>query len=480
MNWLKTHKAMLIEELVPIALGYVRNNPECDERKAYAHVLVDEYQDLNVPEQEFIDLVSENANLTVIGDENQSIYSFKHAHPEGIVEFDKTHEDTIDIPLEECRRCPENLVELANSLISNNVHMTERKLRSHPDSGRADIFVVQWQDMESEAKGIAEATKILIQNGEVKLGNVLILAPRRQIGYAIRDALKSEGIAAHSFFKEEELDGNPKKLAESGAQQAFSLLTLLADPEDLVALRCWCGFGSDDLRTGGWQRFLNLCQDNDCSIPDGIQRLLDGSLQLSHGTHFINRLKKLEAILSELSLLRGKDLLDRLFPENDPEYLQIRDAIDDEIDENEEAKSILDRMRAFITQPELPTDVDYVRVMSLHKSKGLTASLVIVAGCIHGLIPTLPEDVSALEIEKALEEQRRLFYVAITRSRKFLILSSVKLIPTKLAYKMRVTFHNRRGGFAETVATEFIPELGRTRPTPITGPKLLMALRECN
>ena len=196
MNWLKSQNAMLIDELVPIALRYLRNNPESDEFKAYSHVLVDEYQDLNVAEQEFIANISGNANLTVIGDENQSIYSFKHAHPTGIVEFNLRHELTSDAPLEVCRRCPENLIELANSLISNNPRMTERTLRAHPDTVLADIHIVQWPDMESEAKGIAEVTKELIQRDKIKPGKLLILAPRRQIGYVIRDALNEEGIAA--------------------------------------------------------------------------------------------------------------------------------------------------------------------------------------------------------------------------------------------------------------------------------------------
>lgn len=71
-----------------------------------------------------------------------------------------------------------------------------------------------------------------------------------------------------------------------------------------------------------------------------------------------------------------------------------------------------------VERPVVVTDVDYIRVMSLYKSKGLTADLVVVVGCIQGLIPFIPDDLSSAERDRALEEQRRLFYVAITRTRQ--------------------------------------------------------------
>jgi hypothetical protein len=84
-----------------------------------------------------------------------------------------------------------------------------------------------------------------IEEDGVKTGEVLILAPRRQMGHAVRLALLERQVVAHSFFSEQALDGNPRDLDESEPQQAYALLTLLADPEDRVALRCWCGFGAE-------------------------------------------------------------------------------------------------------------------------------------------------------------------------------------------------------------------------------------------
>jgi ATP-dependent DNA helicase UvrD/PcrA len=112
LAWLRFHRAMLIGELISLASAYLRNNPltELD------HVLVDEYQDLNRAEQQLVDLVAAGAALAVVGDEDQSIYAFRNAHPEGMQDFRNTHPGTRDIELLMCRRCPPNIVAMANSL----------------------------------------------------------------------------------------------------------------------------------------------------------------------------------------------------------------------------------------------------------------------------------------------------------------------------------------------------------------------------
>jgi superfamily I DNA/RNA helicase len=134
--------------------------------------------------------------------------------------------------------------------------------------------------------------------------------------------------------------------------------------------------------------------------------------------------------------------------------------------------NLREQLRISITQPELPTDVDYVRVMSLHKSKGLTADLVAVVGCIEGLIPTLSGGTPA-EQAASLEEQRRLFYVAITRTRRILILSSVTQLQKDLAYRMGAQVRGRSPVNAATIASRFLTELGPSRPATVLGTSIL-------
>jgi len=468
VGWLRFHEAMLIGELVPEALRYLRDNPASPHRDVFDHVLVDEYQDLNRAEQVLLDLLAEAGHLIVTGDEDQSIYSFKYAHPQGIATFDKSHPGTHDEQLDDCRRCPRRVVEMANTLIANNPGRIPRVLRPLPSNPEGEVLVLQWHSIEEEAEGIAEIVRRRIQNGDVEPGRVLVLAPRRHLGYAVRDALNALGVYAHSFFHEEALEGDPKRLGESGAQQAFTLLTLLANPDDRVALRCWCGFGSNSLRSGAWARLRQYCQTSGESPTATLERLTSGDLSIPHTRQLVERFRELQRRLAELESHRGEALVDALFP-GDHDWTHFIRSLASRIEGDDfDAKELRETLRIGITQPELPTDVDYVRVMSLHKSKGLSADFLVVLGCIEGLIPIVRGDTPA-EQAASLEEQRRLFYVAITRTRQILILSSVTQLPRRLAHLMGAEVGAGSRTHAATIASRFLDELGSSRPRAVLG-----------
>ncbi|RMD61830.1 ATP-dependent helicase, partial [Candidatus Parcubacteria bacterium] len=437
----------------------------------FEHILVDEYQDLNRAEQVLIRELARQSHLVVVGDENQSIYSFKFAHPEGILQFHQENPGTRDHTLNECRRCPRHVVELANALISNNTSPAPRALvPATNDAG--EVYIVQWRSLQQEAEGLARFIEYAVHSGLASPGDILVLTPRRQIGYSIRDALKSLGIPAHSFFYEEVLEGDPKKLEASKAQQAFALLMLLVRPEDRVALRCWCGFGSPSLNSGAWARLREYCEETGTSPRAALEELLESRrLRIPRTGPLVNRYRELKEHLSQWQGLRGHDLLDALFPAEEEWAEELRSLAPEGDDFS--AEDLLNTLRTAITQPETPTDVDYVRVMSLHKAKGLSADVVIVAGCVEGLIPAAPDKkMSDREKEQMLEEHRRLFYVAITRTRRILVLSSVTRIRPAEAHRMRACI--RRDG--RTVASRFLSELGPSHPAAKEGTEWLNEL----
>ena len=128
----------------------------CAERQQFDHVIVDEFQDLNRAEQMLVDLLAGQGSLNVIGSEDQSIYSFKHAHPEGIATFAqgiRVHDETLSV----CRHCPTDVVTLAKQLDrSQRDCQRSTALEPRRENGAGDVEIVQWGSLAAEAVGIAQ------------------------------------------------------------------------------------------------------------------------------------------------------------------------------------------------------------------------------------------------------------------------------------------------------------------------------------
>lgn len=479
-DWLRFHKGMLVEEIIPLALEYLRDNPSCPERTSFRHVLVDEYQDLNKAEQEVVRLIADGSNLMIVGDEDQSIYSFKHAHPEGISNFDEENPSVHDIGLNTCRRCPEMVVGVANNLIARNRNRAPRELEVHNDNPVGEAWAVQWNSIQSEAQGLAEYIDQQVAEGKVDPGGVLVLAPREEFGEAIYDALDNFDVPARSLFHSH-LEGNPKDLEDSKAQQAMSLLRLVEDPSDRVALRCWCGFGSQSLRNGSWERLRNYCLENNVEPLNTLRALVDGKVSVRYAHYLEERGEELSSRLESLDSKTGQDLLDALFPPSEDWAQSYRAAAESLEQDDYGTSGLWNVLRSHAIRPEMPRDVDFVRVMSLYKSKGLTADMVVVPGCVQGAIPFLGSDQSMEQERRHIQEQRRLFYVSITRTTEKLVLSSVANMSANKAYSMNLQFGGasytfRDGGERVQVQTsQFLSDLGREMPDPVRGREFLAA-----
>lgn len=473
LNWLKFHDAMIIEEIVPETYKFLRDNPSAVENDMFEHIFIDEYQDLNKAEQKLLELLSKNvSSVMVIGDEDQSIYeNFRHAHPEGIVEYNEIHSKGY-LPLYTCRRCPQNIINIATDLISNNdIRYFDKKLVSSPEKELGEINIVQWMSLEDEIEGIVNYIKQKIEDGTVEIGQTLILSPSRHFGYMIRDKINEEDdLKAHSFFTEQQLKkGTPTKLEKCPHQRAFTLLTLLAYPEDKVALRCWLGFGSNNLRAPSYKKLRDYCHNEGESPFNIIEKVIEREIKVSGINPLLNNYKELKESIDELESLKGYKLIEKLFPKDEIWSEQFRSILNN-VDEDSSPADILEELKTNIIQPEMPTDVDYVRVMSLHKSKGLTADLVIICSCVNGLIPFIEKELRGEALKRHLEEQRRLFYVGVTRTTKLLVVSTFLELPSDLAHKtMPYLRLRKRGGNTRTITSPFISELGADAPRVIRG-----------
>lgn len=475
LAWMKFHRSMMIGEVVPELLKYLRLNPASPYRGAFAHVLVDEYQDLNRAEQDLLDFVAEKAKYTVIGDDDQSIYSFKHAHPEGIVKFPERYNGTRNEEMNECRRCPSKVVGMANSLIAHNTGRSGRLLKPRPENPLGEVHIVQWLSMADEARGVTRFIRKKIDDGEVQPGEVLVLAPRRYFGYMIRDELNGSGIPAHSFFNEEVFDGDVTKKDDCKAAEPFAVLCQLADPQDRPSLRVWIGLGHADLRKDGWAALRAYCEGCTHSPREALELAEAGSVDLGLGKaalgKLVDRYKALKERMAALQGLQGPALFDALFPAAEAWTESLR-GLASKVKEEWGAKQVFDTVLGYISQQEMPENTDFVRVMSLHKSKGLTAKCVIVTGCIEGALPRVDDSKPIAEQARSIEEQRRLMYVAVTRTKNILMLSSQLTLPKSLSYAMGIPITSSKGPDAVVMASRFLSEFGPDAPKPILGTQM--------
>lgn len=465
-SWLRFHECMLIGELIPESLSFLRNNPASTAADTFGHVLVDEYQDLNKAEQVLIDILASNGSHAVVGDEDQSIYSFRHAHPAGITDFHQSHPRTDDHILDECRRCPRKVVAIADHLIKyNHPGQTAPRLLPRAGNPEGEISIAQWTTHEAEVDGIASFITQLVKVRGFAPGDILLLCPRRLIGYAIRYELLEAGIPTHSFYHEEALE-------DEDSQQAFAYLSLVATPRDRVALRFLLGFGSPTWLASQYKTIRTHCEENGLHPWVVLKRLEDGSLNLGRTTEIVARFRAIKQRLTQLTPLDVAALIDNLFPDAMPWAQSLREASLLAAPALINTAELLDHLRTRITQPEMPEAGVFVRIMSLHKSKGLTSRAVIVCGCVEGLIPFRKDDESPSEQQRILEEQRRLFYVAITRCSEVLMLSSFLRIQSALAFKIGAKVRGY-GTIKSTIASPFLAELGPVAPRAVNGADLL-------
>jgi DNA helicase II / ATP-dependent DNA helicase PcrA len=472
VSWLKFHKAMLIGEVIPQFYNYLLLNPGAPERNEFTHILVDEYQDLNKAEQAVIDLLADNADICIVGDDDQSIYSFKYAHPDGIREWTEGKPDVEDLTLTECRRCPTRVVAMANSLIANNVHrIVPRRLIPRQENGPGEVLIIQYPTLEDEVRGIINKIIEIIEAG-IDPGDILILAQRGVIGTPIYEELLANNIPTRSYYAEVELDAEE-------AQVRYAFLKLFVHRDDRVALRWLLGRGNNSWFARSYARIRLHCEQTGLALWEVLEQLTDGRLRIPYTSTLVEEFLAIKMQIRELELLEGlREVIDFLFPYDEESVQDLRKLAIDALEEVgiDDRIKFISELSASIAKPEIPSEVEEVRIMSLHKSKGLSAAVTIIAGCVEGLLPRQPDEgLPVPEQESQLEEQRRLFYVGMTRVKAtpeegkpgMLMLTYSRSMRTAEARRAHIRPAHQQYGNAMLHASRFIGELGPEAPNPL-------------
>lgn len=470
VEWLQLHEAMLIGEVIPQLHRYLSLNPAAPELTEFREVLIDEYQDLNRVEQEVLALLGAAAGVCVVGDDDQSIYSFKHAHPDGVREWTAVNGGE-DHAIADCRRCPTTVVRMANSLIGQNRNRDPRVMTELAANGPGIVELRQYVDAASEANAVAAKIIDLIAQG-VAPGDIIVLAQRSTFGTPVFERLRAAGVPVKSYYAEAALAGE-------AAQERFALLKLVINPDDRVALRWLLGVGHNRWRAAPYARVTEYQRNNGGSPNDILARLERGELRIPHTESLVDRYRTIVAQADALRAVGG-DLgayLAAWIPQPGLVPL-LHEAAQAHVDDAADLEDLLSLLTASITQPEVPAEVAEVRVMSLHKSKGLSSPFVFIVGCVEGLVPGgAVQGATPAEVAAKLEEDRRLFYVGITRVKAavdrglpgYLALTYPQTMGRAEALQSQISAVGYRGMLAILQPSRFLGDLGPASPRPQVG-----------
>ena len=279
-RWLRRHGGMLIDEVVQFAIIGLESGDI--PAGTFDHVVIDEYQDLTAAEQHLIEQIwSGNGSLVVLGDDDQSIYSFRFNHPRGLMEFADRWRDEplVDLGIPDNRRSGRVIVSLANAMMALARSTKAPMIPKRMEDG--DLSLVHWPRVEDEVAGLSKYVKAK------KDKEFLILVHRRFIGYRLKERI---GLDAQTSFHEEVLE-------EKVVQERLAMISLFANPEDRIALRAVLAFHSDGMQYGPKRnaeayRSIHAAPHGNIEILKGIA---EGKIRISGqgSRHLQERAKKL-------------------------------------------------------------------------------------------------------------------------------------------------------------------------------------------
>ena len=392
-------------------------------QRQFEHILIDEYQDTNAVQYALIKLlVNTRRNLCVVGDDAQSIYSFRGADYTNILNFERDFPGTTVVKLEQNYRSTGAILDLANSLIQHNIHRTDKNLWTANGDG-IDPKLWQLYSESEEALAIANEIQAQIANGR-QYGDVAVLYRTNAQSYAIERALRQSYIP----YK---IVGGLRFLDRAVVKDVLAYLRLLYQPSDRVSFLRIVNVPKRGIGTVSVAKFLDW---NDAARRD----IVSGLLAVEEANNLTARAKR--------SLLELGKILEELQQEIDGSPAELiekiikitgyGDFINDGTPQAEErmenigvllaeAKAYVD-VPAFLEEMALMSSADtaaeqQVTLMTLHAAKGLEFPVVFLAGLEEGILPHArvfdsgkPDDI---------EEERRLCYVGVTRAREELFVS---------------------------------------------------------
>lgn len=434
--WLKQHRGLILDNLIPYMYEYLQKNNAARKRLCYDRVLVDEYQDLNPDARKYVELLtSKRGKLAVIGDDDQAIYSFKGALPDGIQDFVTDHPGCEDIRFTVCRRCPTEVVASADKLIKHNKNRIDKEFVPYSDNQPGSVDVLIEDTSGDELNRLCDV--IRAERNSSTPPTVVVMAPGKNRKMEMYRKLKAAGIPV-------ELCKRGALLKSKAVRENISYLTLAANPNDMVSWRYLLGGDKSDKRSApSYLFFREAAKKERLEILDVLEECASGQRTISHTSALVNRYKNIK---ENLEALRTDPYhLFKILGPDEPQYEAVlHTAFHDKLS-TEGFEGVRRLVLEKVYSSEAFAASDKVRIMTMHAAKGLSAQMVIIMSAVEGLIPQAGSG--------TIEEQRRLFYVAITRCKG----GKVGEYPGKLIIS---SYSKSEDGTKIYTPTRFIREMG--------------------
>ena len=512
---LVANNAMDFDDILVNMVKLLDQNPDICElyRAKFRYIMVDEYQDTNETQYRAVmKLASGSGNICVVGDDDQSIYSFRGADVRLILKFEKDFPGAKVIKLEENYRSTKTILDAANCVIANNTKRKSKRLRTEGSQGEK-IIVMNADTSAGEADFVGRTIKMMVDKGKFKFSDCAVLYRMNALSRNIETTLHNLGIPFRVY-------GGMRFYDRKEIKDVLAYLRLINDPRDNIAFERIINVPKRGIGDATIEKIRQYAMTDNISMFEVAEHSVDyPELMRSAGricaftdlintmkdklreddmdfAHFVDYVENESGIIEEITEQREKkgEIIDRV--ENlkellseaaeydkahraepvDMDNLEIDDGdgLPVEVDEDfffdtataDTTEGILglylENASLFTEGDEFNDTDDFVKLMSIHSAKGLEFGAVFIIGLEEGVFPSY----RSIQSMEDTEEERRLMYVAITRAKKnlFIVLARQRML-------FGQTNCNQPSRFIKEINPELLYLMGSKRETPKDVPQ---------
>jgi DNA helicase-2/ATP-dependent DNA helicase PcrA len=461
--------AMDFDDLLFKMYELLKNFPDALSKyqRKFKYILIDEYQDTNTSQYEIIKLLGAmNENVCVVGDDAQSIYSFRGATIENILQFQKDYDDVKVVKLEQNYRSTQSIINVANEVIKNNKGQIPKNLWTDNAAGEK-IRLVRTMTDSDEGKFVADTIQEQKLRNHFNNRDFAILYRTNAQSRSFEESLRRMGIAytiygGISFYQRKEI------------KDYIAYLRVIINPQDEEALKRIINFPARGIGKTSVDRAILTANENNISFWNVLERAKEFGYKantLEIIDNFVLMIKSFASMLQtknayEVAVHVGKqtNIVKELFNDKTTEglarYENIQELLNSikEFTERPDEDGVLETDKKdlgnYLQQITLLTDADEkdpnadtVKLMTIHAAKGLEFSCVFAAGLEEMLFP----NAMSVNTREELEEERRLFYVVITRAKKNLWITYANT-----RYRFGSLVQNEPSRFIEEIPENFL------------------------